>query len=404
MLDKVNNNKLYKNITYVVMCASMAMAGVCSADSESVPTTAANYTQATVEGFHNIRYWGDKAPPHKEDILDHYRSSLKINPTLLDRFDLLALSGGADDGAYGAGFLKGWSESGERPNFDLVTGVSTGALIAPFAFLGKDYDDNIKRFYTEVTADDIFSLKLFTAISGGSSLADTTPLRNIIRKEVNDELVGKIAKEFGKGRVLLIGTTNLNAQRQMVWDVTRIAASGNPAATELIGDILLASASIPGAFPPVKIDVSIDGEQYHELYVDGGVTYEIFGNPPSVNIMNVIKKVESPSKDHNFWLIRNTKIDSEFENTGTSMLDIVTRSINTLIKYQGRGDLIALAGRAKRAGYKFNLTYVPQDFSFKSDGMFDPKYMKALYDIGYSSGLKQDSWKHDLHKILRQKE
>ena len=238
--------------------------------------SATQYTQATVKGYNkNIRYWGEEyAKLNNEDL-----KRLMKNKALFHDVNILALSGGAEDGAYGAGFLNGWTKRGDRPQFMMVTGISTGALIAPFAFLGPQYDHVIKRFYTQSSTKNILSFTIVGALFGGSAIADTAPLRSILRKEIDDKFVAAIAKEGAKGRVLLIGTTDLDAQRPVVWNITKIAMSGRKDAKKLIRKIMLASASIPGAFPPVLIDVTIDGKRYQEVHVDGSVTRQIFIYP-----------------------------------------------------------------------------------------------------------------------------
>lgn len=358
-----------------------------------------HHARAEIRGFERIRFWGDEAPPFIEQTLvEHYARDI-AHPNGERRYDILALSGGADDGAYGAGFLAGWTARGDRPSFRLVTGVSTGALIAPFAFLGPEYDDSIRRFYTETSAADIFVLKPIAALLGASALADTAPLRRILADEVDAELVAKIAAAHRAGRWLLIGTTNLDAQRQVIWNIGRIADSGHPGAAALIREILLASASIPGAFPPVRIDVEIDGRRHQELHVDGGVTHEIFAYPPAIDVGAITADAPVRLK-RTMWLIRNTKIAPEYHAVEPGVGPIAARAISTLIKYQGRGDLIALERLAHRDGFDFRLTYVPESFSVQAEELFDPTYMRALYQTGYAAGLSGSAWKTSLDQLI----
>ena len=191
-------------------------------------------------------------------------------------YDILVLSGGGPDGAFGAGLLNGWTAHGDRPEFSLVTGISTGALIAPFAFLGPDYDDELKRFYTQTGTADLVSVAVFKGILGAAGLTDTTPIRAILEREITPDFVAKIAEEHRKGRRLWIGTTNLDSQRPVVWDIGAMAATGRADAPALIREVLLASASIPGAFPPVIFQVEANGKRFSEMHVDGGVTRQLF--------------------------------------------------------------------------------------------------------------------------------
>ena len=192
----------------------------------------------------------------------------------------LAISGGGDDGAFGAGLLVGWSDRGDRPEFDMVTGVSTGALSAPFAFLGRAYDPQLKAVYTETSASDIFQKRapLLGAIAG-DALTDNTPLRQMISRILDDQMMRRIAEEYRKGRLLFILTTNLDQGRPVIWNIGAIASSSHPKARELIVEVLLASTSIPVVFPPVMLDVTVGGERYQEMHVDGGASSQVFLYP-----------------------------------------------------------------------------------------------------------------------------
>lgn len=384
---------LYRTIQVFALFFFMIVLSACAAKSRiyEAPSQKA-YTLAAIPGYHNIRYWGDRASQKMYEM----RERLKANKSIHKRVDVLALSGGAEDGAYGAGFLKGWSERGNRPEFTLVTGISTGALIAPFAFLGPKYDDVIKRLYTETSRNKIFLLTPFTVLFGGSAVADTAPLRKILREEIDAAFVAKLAKESRKGRILHIGTTNLDAQRPVVWDITRIAQSGRDDAPGLIRNIMLASASIPGAFPPVLIDVNIDGKRYQELHVDGGVTRQIFVYPNDLNVRRFQRKLHiHPQKT--FWLIRNTKIAPEYSAVSLSVSDIAERSFNTLIKYQGRGDLYNIEALSRRDGFDLYITNVPSDFRMVPKEMFDREYMNILYRIGYNKARSNGAWKRKIN-------
>ncbi|WP_289414007.1 patatin-like phospholipase family protein [Sulfurovum zhangzhouensis] len=344
-------------------------------------------------GYTNIRYWGDKTAHYtytRENL-----KRLEANKTFRKRIDILALSGGAEDGAYGAGFLKGWSERGDRPQFTVVTGISTGALIAPFAFMGSKYDNVIQRLYTESSQKNIV---LFSPIEAlfGASLGDSAPLRKILTEEINDVFVADLAKEASKGRMLQIGTTNLDAQRPVVWDITKIALSGRSDAPKLIRDIMLASSSIPGVFPPVLIDVVINGKKHEEVHVDGGVTRQIFVYPRDLDIRK-LQRMLHIHPQQNMWLIRNTKVDPEYKPVSLSVSDVAERSIYTLTKYQGLGDLVNIISLAKRDGFNVQITNVPKSFDVPLKEVFDKKYMNALYQVGYEKGRSKSAWNTTLN-------
>ncbi|WP_144078355.1 patatin-like phospholipase family protein [Solemya velum gill symbiont] len=389
--------------THTLILVSVLILSACTGfPREHAAPSKENYTRAQVTGFHDIRYWGDEAPPYIDKVFLRLKSALKTNPSMRERVDVLALSGGAEDGAYGAGLLKGWTQRGGRPEFTVVTGVSTGALIAPFAFLGPEYDASIKRFFTETSKKDIFLFTPFTAIFGGTSLGDTKPLRRIIREEVDEEFVQAIARESLRGRILLISTTNLDAQRPVIWDIGRIAESGHPDATIFIRNIMLASSAVPGIFPPVITNVTIDGKQYQEVHVDGGVTNQIFVYPHALRVREMERHLRTYPKKKTFWLIRNTKIDPEYKPVDLTISDIASRSISTLIKYQGRGNLLNISNLAKRDGFDINLTHVPQDFDVAPNELFDPDYMNALYQAGYDVATSDKAWQNSLEELLEE--
>lgn len=383
------------------LAASVLLSG-CAVPPRDLPAPRhESYHRAEVEGFEDIRFFGDEPPPFLDNMIADVASLIRKNPEIGGSFGMLALSGGADDGAYGAGLLKGWTDRGDRPAFTWVTGVSTGALMAPFAFLGAEYDDTIRRFYTETAGDGIVLLQPLTALFGGASLGDTAPLRAIIAEEIDAALVRRLAAEYEKGRLLLIGTTNLDAQRPVIWNLGRIASYGPEKKAEtLIEDILMASAAIPGVFPPVAFDVVIDGERYQELHGDGGVTFNVFAYPAGIDLP-AIERDLGVSPEKSMWVVRNTKLEPDYRVVEGRLPDIAGRAISTMIKYQGRGDIVRIEQLARRDGFDFRLAAVPQDFDVMSDDLFDPVYMRALYERGYRDALSATAWRDSFSGLAR---
>ncbi len=216
-----------------------------------------------------------------EEAINSFRTELEQwqaagNKGPMPPANFLAISGGGENGAYGAGLLCGWTEAGTRPEFKLVTGISTGALTAPFAFLGPAYDQQLKDVYTTITAKDVLEERGIFAAIWNDAMADNAPLQNLVAKYVDADLLAAIAAEHRKGRNLLVGTTNLDARRGVVWDIGKIAEYGTPEALELVRKILIASAAIPGAFPPMMFDVEANGTKYQEMHVDGGANCPAF--------------------------------------------------------------------------------------------------------------------------------
>lgn len=352
--------------------------------------------EAELASMPNIRVWGDGASKNLAALLGAKSPSSEARAETRRRsfrksayFDIIAISGGADNGAFGAGLLVGWSDAGTRPNFDLVTGISTGALTAPFVYLGPSRNAELKEIFTKYTRNDIYDPGLKPLLIG-SGLVDSSPLENLIAHYVDDHFLRDVARERKRGRVLLVGTTNLDAERPVLWDMGRIAMSGHPQALNLFRKVLLASASIPGAFPPVQIKVRAEGRTYEELHVDGGVTQQVFVTPPSIAIHGVDPAItKSPKR---LFIIRNGKISPEWEAVEAGIFSISGRSVTTLIKNQGIGDLYRIYAMAQADGADFNLAAIPPTFNLKSAKPFEQTYMQALYDEGYHSGRRGYRW------------
>ena len=376
--------------------SSIFLTGGCATIAPRNVLPQASAAQIELEGFHNIRFWGDAPARDIQAIMmeDAPRAEMrslsgaeKHSPVS----NLLAISGGAEDGAFGAGLLVGWSDAGTRPVFDLVTGVSSGALIAPFAFLGRERDGQLREIFTKYGRQDIFTYNV-PGLLKGSALADDAPLARLIEKYVDDAFLQEIANERIRGRILLIGTTNLDTQRPVMWDMGRIAMSHNPDAKSLFHRILLASATLPGVFPPVRIQVRVGGQNYDELHVDGGVTRQVFIAPSIFSFTSHDQKSARLAAKPRLFVIKNGKIDPEWQSVDENVLSITQRSISTLIKNQGIGDLYRIYSVTRRDGIDFNLASIPPDFKDTSDEPFDQKYMVALFERGYDLASHNYSW------------
>ncbi len=303
----------------------------------------------------------------------------------------LALSGGGDNGAFGAGLLNGWTARGDRPTFKLVTGISTGALIAPFAFLGPRYDATLKQFYTNVSSRDILTSRGMLGGLFSDALADNKPLRSLIRELITRELLDEIAAEYAKGRLLMVGTTDLDARRGVVWNMTRIAASKHPKAQALFCDVLTASAAIPAAFPPVLFDVEADGKPYQEMHVDGGTVAQVFVYPPTLNVRELARSA-GVERERKLYIIRNGVIDPDWAQVARQTLPIASRAIASLIHTQARGDLYLIYLLAQRDGVDYNLAYIPPTFKEPHREEFDTQYMRRLFDTGYEMAVRGYPW------------
>ena len=361
-------------------------------DSLRDPVPETLVTRSAVPGYSRIRYWGDNGDGLSPSIVAEVVAQQRAAGNTSKQRDFLAVSGGGSNGAFGAGLLFGWTASGTRPEFTVVTGISTGSLIAPFAFLGPPYDAYLKEAYTEVSGEDIYAKRGIFGIIGSQSVADNTPLRQLVSRYVTDQMLTDIMREHNRGRRLLVGTTNLDAERPVVWDIGAIASSGQPGRRQLVQDILVASASIPGVFPPVNIKVVADGKSYDEMHVDGGTSNQAFMFPSNFSLKQSEKALKLGGYTRTLYVLRNGKITPEYSKVKPRLASIVGKSISTLIKTQGVGDLYRMYANAQRDGIGFRAVWIPESFTMKEPKPFDPAYMKALFDLGYEMGRGGVQW------------
>jgi hypothetical protein len=310
-------------------------------------------------------------------------------------YPMLCISGGSANGAYGAGLLKGWSEEGSRPKFKVVTGVSTGAITSPMAFLGKDYDDLAEQLYTTMSTKDVMSVKGPVRILLGDSLASNKPLEKQLNKYITPDILAKVAEEHKRGRRLYVGTTYLDAQRFVVWDMGAIAARGD---IKLFRKVILASAAIPMMFPPVIIRVEGNGGAYDEMHVDGGTVTQVFtlynileGQKEAAKAMGI-----DPTKiKGKVYIIRNGYVEPGYKAVKDDLASIAGQMFDTMINSQGVGDTYRIYAESLKRGNDYNLAFIPGDFRPEKKQEFDPAQMRKLFDRGYQDAVKGYKW----HKV-----
>ena len=388
--------KRIKVFSVCVLFAFFTCAG-CATVRHPVPKEL--ITKAEVDGMDDIRMIGGEAGTQLQNSLlaSIKEEGPKDYPAKLDGtkiYPIISISGGAANGAYGAGLLKAWSEEGSRPTFKVVTGVSTGAITAPFVFLGSQYDDQMEELYTTMRTKDVATGKGPMAALTGNSLMSNRPLEKQIKKIVTDEILAEIAAEHKKGRRLYVGTTNLDAQRFVVWDMGAIATRGDK---ELFGKIILASSAIPVVFPPVFIRVEADGNEYDEMHVDGGTITQVFslyrliepmkGEVQKLSGLNV-SKIKAK-----YYIIRNGYTSGIYRQVKDNLGDITTRAFDTIINSQGIGDTYRIYTYMTERGNDYNLAFIPEDCTPPAKEMFDPKQMRILFDRGYQDAIKGYDWK-----------
>jgi predicted patatin/cPLA2 family phospholipase len=319
--------------------------------------------EAIVPGFPGVRFFADSETS--------FTSALPANPP---NGEWLALSAGGADGAFGAGILNGWSAAGTRPNFAVVTGVSTGALLAPYAFLGSGYDQQLQTAFTTTTDADIFENG-----QTPTSLLDTWPLRDLIARLITPKLLADVANEYQRGRRLFVVTANLDLGRSVVWDMGAIAAHRDEAALKLFRNVLLASASLPAIFPPVFIDVESNGHRFQEMHADGGIGGPFFIAPESW--LTNTGQIHLPARK--LYVIVNGRLTPEFEVTPMNPLAILGRAFSAAVKTGTRVEVADVFSAAQRDSIAFKLAHIGRDFEHTSHGAFDPDYMRALFEYGF---------------------
>ena len=354
-----------------VLAAALPLAGCATIERE--PFEAVQVEAAQPRDMPRVRYWAD-AP----DLIQ--QMSLP-EPVDGEPLRLLALSGGGDKGAYGAGFLNGWTQSGKRPRFSIVTGVSTGALIAPFALLGSDYDHELTAAYTQITPDDVFEMRFPLAIPFSSSAATTGPLEQLIARFATDAVIDAVAEEHRAGRRLFVGTVNLDRPGNAIWDMGAIAASDAPDRYALFRRILLASSSVPVLFPPVLIETQVEGRPISELHVDGGAIATLLASPSVAE-----GQTGRAGAQTELYLLVNGKMAGEFEMIGGSVPDIAARTIDVILfaSLQDRVNSAYVWSQGNGAAY--HLTYIAQDYKIEDHDLFAQDFMQDLYDYGLERG------------------
>mgnify|MGYP000072415526 CR=1 FL=1 len=374
---------------------ALLVATLLSACSSIPRKEALNSTQlqtASINGFSNIRYI-----PSTKLGTEAFLNELKVvipkrgaDPNRVSNF--LSLSGGGDNGAFGAGLLLGWTKQGSRPDFDQVVGISTGALIAPLAYLGSSYDNVLRDVFTSVTPKDIYKERGTLGLLFHDAMADNAPLAALIEKNVTVEMLDDIAHLYQtKGRLLLIGTTNIDTGQIVLWNMGKLASYKTPASAKLFRQIMLASAAIPGAFPPALFEAMVEEKEFDELHVDGGLAVQIYLYPGAVTKAALAQGVMKPIK-RNSYIIRNAKISIDQSKTERNGLSIVDRSLKKMIQAQGVGNLYQIYEIARRDNISFNLAFIGDDFSYPHPNEFDQAYMKALFNYGYQKALTGYPW------------
>ncbi|MFZ4535771.1 patatin-like phospholipase family protein [Propionivibrio sp.] len=382
-----------------LLVLALALAGCGSLPRNGVPVDL--MADATIPGMPYVRApAGRPSPVMERDMAKSFaQESASDFPVRAEGIVLhphLALSGGGANGAFGAGFLNGWSSTGQRPIFKVVTGVSTGALMAPFAFLGQSRDDALREFYTTTRSRDIFVLgallSTFRQLLFGEGIADTSPLAALIERHIDETFLREIALAHQSGRRLYIGTVDLDSQRLIIWNMGLIATSGHPDALPLFCKVMLASAAIPVAFSPVFFEVEAAGRRYDEMHVDGGVAAQVFYTGGLFSARELRQKAGRGTVREDIYVIHNGQLAADTATTRRSVPDIARRTFLAAGRSAVIGDLFRIYALARRERSGYHWITIPEGVNLSGDEMFDPVVMQQLYDIGYEIARAGTPW------------
>jgi predicted acylesterase/phospholipase RssA len=301
---------------------------------------------------------------------------------------VLALSGGGGFGAFSAGILNGWSAAHTRPEFDVVTGVSTGALAGALAFAGPEWDPVLKRLYTETPKKDLLRIRGLDGIFS-DSIASDQPLQKIIRSEVDERFVNRVAGEYRKGRRFYVATTDLDRDRLTVWDMGAVATQADPRRVERFRSILLASASFPVLFPPVYVP-TVDGGAV--MHVDGGLKAPMLFEPFMLDEARRFGGKRQP--DIKVYTILNSK---RTPDTGSAVEPdipaIAAASLRSLYDTAVARTIHQAAEDSRKSGALFRLAAIPADLPLAGSSMsFNPTDMRTLYGVGETLARSGRLW------------
>lgn len=390
---------LVRRVSFLGLALLCVALSACASTPRSDAVPIGRHGATIVAGIPNARFYTDQVEAIQAEqaralVREARHKGVRPGGTLPKTYGLV-LSGGGDNGAFGAGLLVGWSRHGGRPDFKFVSGVSTGALIAPFAFLGPAYDAMLQEIFTKRGKSGVYRTR-FAPLAAlfQDAILDSQPLSEGIAQAIDDKLVAEIAREYDKGRLLVVQTTDLDSGRAVLWNLGAIAASDSPQKIALIRKILLASAAIPAVFPPVLFDVEVDGQRRQELHVDGGAVSQTVVGPMKLDINSALGDAGYRHAGYDLYVIRNGRIRPDWEETSNRTLTVARRAVAVLTTHSGVSDLYKLHLVTKRGKAGFRLAYIPDAFDSPHDEEFSLPYMNDLFRFGYERAAKGYPWEN----------
>ena len=316
-------------------------------------------------------------------------------------FNILTLSGGGSRGAFGTGLLVGWSERGDIPTFDIVTGISTGAVMAPFIFFGKEELKKVEYFYTEMNTEDVF-VSTWLHFFGYGYIMNAKPLKKLFKQTFDKQFLDKIAQEHKNGRRLYIGTTNIDTGQLTVWDMGAIASSNRTDKYERFCDIIYASSALPVYLPPQYMSVDVESKRYYQMHIDGGIYTQVFMIGLLINWSEVLnlKETQSSNFDVTLYTIANRKYRQRdiYKPVEQAPFSIIEAYVLTEMDLLFDRSIYRLYSSCKEKGFKFKMAAIPEKMQeiVITPTEFNPDEMSRLFHVGYNIGINQIKWKEKI--------
>ena len=382
-------------------CENLAMQAFTSSPAEAPrsfrnrnPIPQANVAEGTFPGFNGIRFFADRPSVEFSNWFTDWASQRQ--QLGLDRgglpIDALTLSGGSSEGAFGAGLLVGWGQRGDRPKFNLVCGISAGALIASSVATGSDYDMRLVSAFRSNAFSDLVDIQPTKMLFGGESASSADKLFATINRMVTNQMIDQIAVNYRKGSRFLVLTTNLDLQRPVAWDITAIAASGHHNRYHLVRSLLMATTALPGLFPPVRLPVEANNTVYDELHVDGAVSQGLFLLPGAEDSLRTTQSI-APNMRFRIWMVINGSLTPSYSPVNAQMLQLANKSLETLLKRPTSEDVEDLFEMAQEMQTAGRVTFVPNEITQRGNANgFDKTYMRQLFRYGLARGKQADYW------------
>ena len=391
----LNMNRLISSGLTVAL--SLLVVACSSPHTLDVRVNKDNYKEVTVEDASSVaeplRIWASESPDFLYSPVDQ-TTPITVSG---DQLNILALSGGGANGAFGAGILIGLEESGQLKDYSIVTGISAGALMAPFVFIGGDAFSRMKDVMLNINDKSVLGKKNFLNTVFKDAFTDGENLYQFIAEAFPEPMIEQIAAQHRSGKRLFIGTTHFDSGELVIWNIGAIANSDMPDKSELIYKVLAASASIPGVFPPQFIDVEHEGEIFEELHVDGGLATQVFFNPSNFDYQQISDALglETPPQ---LDVIRNGALKAPYHSLRDKGLDLVAKSVSSLTLAQTRGDLYRMKYISEINNIDMQFTYIERDFGYakRTKDMFDEHYLLTIYEYGYYKATHGKPWVTEL--------